>query len=518
MARQVVPISALRVDVRDSFGVSLAGLLFVAGTLGRAQQKLFWHDEIFTAVVAALPRGEVWGALRDGLDLSAPGFHVLTRISQAIFGSGLLGTRMPALIGVFLAAVCAGIFVRRRYGAAAGLCSMLLLLCGDAYFYAYEARPYGPLLGFAGAALVCWQSAVSAVQRRAWLAGLFASLAAALACHYYAVLLFIPIGLAELARFSRTRTPDWPLWLSVCGSLLLLVPFLPLIASVGQYSVGHFAPPQLRTVVNSYESTASELAVPLLLTLLAAGTRAFRSARSEEARDWSATSHEWVLATAMTLLPVFAFVLAMGWTNALEPRYYLPWTLGFSILVPLTIAELSRYGRRIVVTLAAALFLWFGARQAMSARWLAHESPELRSVYPQLFDPANGTWPIVIGHPHVYLVAAYYAEPALQRRLVTLTRPGEASSPDGALYISTRSFRAMAKRLPLQLEDFDAFTARHSIFFLYGPSSDWLIGALRARGAVLILRGADPDTQRFPMSRPAPSYWFFEVRMPHASG
>ena len=158
-------MSVPRTLVRDSFIVSLAGVLFVAGTLGRAHQKLFWHDEIFTAVMAALPRDDVWAALREGLDLSPPGFHLLTRISHAIFGSGLLGTRMPALIGVFLAAVCAGVFVRRRYGAPAGLCAMLLLLCGDAYLYAYEARPYGPVLGFAGAAIVCWQSAVSAVQR-----------------------------------------------------------------------------------------------------------------------------------------------------------------------------------------------------------------------------------------------------------------------------------------------------------------------------------------------------------------
>jgi hypothetical protein len=493
-------------------------VLFVAGTLGRAHQKLFWHDEIFTAVMAALPRDDVWAALREGLDLSPPGFHLLTRISHAIFGSGLLGTRMPALIGVFLAAVCAGVFVRRRYGAPAGLCAMLLLLCGDAYLYAYEARPYGPVLGFAGAAIVCWQSAVSAVQRRAWLAGLFASLAAALACHYYAVLLFIPIGLAELARFLRTRQPDWPLWLSVCGSLLPLILFLPLIASVGQYSAGHFAPPRLRTVLNSYESTASELAVPFLLTLLAAGTLAFRSGRREDARDRSGTAHEWVLAAALTLLPVFAFALAWGWTNALEPRYYLPWTLGLSILVPFTIAELSPYGQRILVTLASVLFLWFGARQALSARWLAHESPELRSMYPRLFEPANGTWPIVIANPHVYLVATYYAEPALQRRLITLTRPGEASTPAGAMDTSSRSFRAMAKRFPLQLEDFDAFTARHSTFLVYGPPSNWVLASLRARGAVLVLRGEDADTQLFPMSRPAPSYFLFEVRLPHAPG
>jgi uncharacterized membrane protein len=169
-------------------GVSAVLVLYMLGTLGRAHEKLLWHDEIYTITVARLQTDAVWAALRDGVDLNPPGFYLLTRASHVIFGEGLIGSRMPAVLGVLLAGLCAAVYVRKRHGPFAGIVAMLLLFGSDAYLYAYEARPYGPVLGLGGVALVCWQSATVAHHRPAWLAGLFASLAGAMACHYYAML------------------------------------------------------------------------------------------------------------------------------------------------------------------------------------------------------------------------------------------------------------------------------------------------------------------------------------------
>ena len=57
--------------------------LFAVGTLSRARQKIFWHDEIFTVLVAQLPLGELWPALRAGVDLSSPGFHLLAKANHS---------------------------------------------------------------------------------------------------------------------------------------------------------------------------------------------------------------------------------------------------------------------------------------------------------------------------------------------------------------------------------------------------------------------------------------------------
>ena len=67
------------------------------------------------------------------------------------------------------------------------LMGMLLpLSIPQAYFYAYEARAYGMVLGFCGAAVVCWDLAHATPWRGLALLGLPLCLAAAVASTLYA--------------------------------------------------------------------------------------------------------------------------------------------------------------------------------------------------------------------------------------------------------------------------------------------------------------------------------------------
>jgi len=97
------------------------------------------------------------------------------------------------------------------------------------FYFATEMRCYGILLGLTGIALVCWQHAAEKRWRRASIAGLFLSLTGALCCHYYAVLLWVPFGLAELTRAKIARRIDKPVWAALLCSPLILVVFLPAI-------------------------------------------------------------------------------------------------------------------------------------------------------------------------------------------------------------------------------------------------------------------------------------------------
>src|ERR1017187_2720902 len=67
--------------------------------------------------------------------------------------------RFPELIGFLAASLCLFHFIRRRTNALYGLVGMLACGITGAYPFAYEARPYGLVLGFCGLALVCWQAA-----------------------------------------------------------------------------------------------------------------------------------------------------------------------------------------------------------------------------------------------------------------------------------------------------------------------------------------------------------------------
>jgi hypothetical protein len=498
-------------------GASLVGVLYLLGTLGRAHQKLFWHDEIFTVVLAQLGPAALWGALRTATDLNPPAFYLATRAGEMIFGRGLIGSRMPAVMGVLAAALCAGLFVRRRYGPFAGLVTILLFLGTDAYLYSYEARPYGLVLGLAGAALVCWQStsSTSPVRYAGAVAGLCASLTIAIACHYYAVLLLIPIAAAEVSRFLRRRQPRWPVWIGTGVALAPALVCWPLIASAREYSAGFFAPPSLRTVLDSVQSTISPLLVPLLVMLVVvSAVRVFGGLSDREAYSATAADEqdEWVLAATLVTLPLLAYACAVVWTHALVARYYLPWTLGFSILVTITIAR-SGVGNRVLPVMAIVLLGWVGARQALSARWLVRPSPDLRAMYPTLVDQSNGEIPVVIGHSHVFLVAQYYAPPPLASRLVKLTWADAPGTPD----TSTRAFRRLQRLRPLRLDDFDTFIRHHRHFLFYGPTPDPVLDKIRRAGGLAVLRRDDEDTQLFPMSRPGP-YTLFEVTFVRADG
>jgi len=100
------------------------------------------------------------------------------------------------------------------------------------------------VLGFAAFSLLCWQSLADDRRRILSLAGLSASLAAALASHYYAVLIFVPLVLGEGARtIVRRRLDPW-VWLAFAVATIPLWVFLPLIQSGRQLSGTFWAKPR----------------------------------------------------------------------------------------------------------------------------------------------------------------------------------------------------------------------------------------------------------------------------------
>src|SRR5215472_12935939 len=84
-------------------------------------------------------------------------------------------------------------------------------------------------MGFTALALVCWQQILENQWRGLSLFGLWISLAACISLHYYAILIWIPFGLAELTRLWIRKRPDWPVWIAVLAALAPLLLFLPAI-------------------------------------------------------------------------------------------------------------------------------------------------------------------------------------------------------------------------------------------------------------------------------------------------
>ena len=130
---------------------------------------------------------------------------------------------MPSLAGFLLAALTMFFFVRRRFGTlAAGAAAATPALTGAA-IYAYEGRPYGLMLGLAGAAILAWQGRRDARWRS--VAPLLSALALAAGAltHYYFGLVLLPLAAGEAVRSWRNRRVDWPIVIAFGGALVPLV-------------------------------------------------------------------------------------------------------------------------------------------------------------------------------------------------------------------------------------------------------------------------------------------------------
>jgi len=211
------------------FSIAYFGLTFY-----RASRKLFWLDELVTVYLCRLPDFKsVWHAVLNGVDFNPPVLYLVTRFSERIFGEGHIATRLPEIVGFWVFCLCLFRFVSLRLSVLSACVSLLFPLVTGAYWYAYEARAHGLVLGFCGIALVSWQAAAENTARRGWwLFALGGSLACALLTHSFAFLIFIPIFLGELWRATSGKHVDWPVWTTIGVSSLALLASIPLVSKV----------------------------------------------------------------------------------------------------------------------------------------------------------------------------------------------------------------------------------------------------------------------------------------------
>ncbi len=178
--------------------IVLVSLLYFADMALRASHKCFWFDELYTVSLCRLPDlSSTWAAVTHGVDFNPPLLYVFTRGVQWMFGEGLIVTRLPAMIGVWIFCLCLFFFVTRRAGVIAGFIAGAFPFFTLVQYYAYEARSHGVSLAWCGLALVCWQRRKEEASG-IWLAGFGLSFLGALLTHVYAVYLVIPFVVVEV--------------------------------------------------------------------------------------------------------------------------------------------------------------------------------------------------------------------------------------------------------------------------------------------------------------------------------
>jgi hypothetical protein len=444
---------------------------FLACSLARALRTPIWYDELYTLYLAQLPNiKSIWIALKSGLDLNPPLSYLLTRGSLALFSPAELALRLPSSVGFAVMSLCLYRFVRRRLPAAFAWAAATFPVATLAYDYAFEGRPYALVLGFTGLALIGWQSAADGPRRAGGIALMVVSLAAAIYCHFFAVLVFLPIGFGELARaWSRKRID-----LAVCVALVVaLFPILslrPLIKVAGAYRGTFWSKPNWAQNVNFYRALLEDATFPLFATLVLLviiGRYATREGRQDEpltagGDEERVPLHEFTAALVLVALPFLGFLLAkIASGGAYTERYALPSVMGFALILTYGGARLRRLGAIPGVVMSVCVVGWFFLYQLHALNTPVAASVQVSDADFQSTQANN--LPIVVSRSFLFLQAHRDLSPPLSKRLVFLTQ-GTTTDEIGLSRLS--------EWVPLKVEDFDGFVKSHARFYLCGYPAD----------------------------------------------
>jgi hypothetical protein len=403
--------------------------------------KSFWFDELQTLQISSLPSlGRIWDALIHGADFNPPLLFSITHLSQAVFGNGHIGTRLPEILGFWVFCLCLFRFVSMRFGALAGFITMGVPLLTTSYSYATEARAYGIVLGFCGLALVCWQSCASRSDRRFWPAvGLFVSLAAALLTHTYAFLLFIPPAAGEVMRFVTTRRFDRVTAAALCAAAPAVLVSVPLLASARRLGAGSEWGASVRMLLHTYDALFHPI-ITLLVVVVAIifiEYAIYGSTRITESRCFEL--HEQVVLFTFLSLPIFAYLAAAVSKAPMMDRYSLATVTGLACLIGVTISRRNVLGLLGLVVMSFLIAVdAYGFRtdveiiEPSSSTAISTWLDGFKERYKWMADEKTKNLPIVLLDDLDFVPTIYYAPQEIASRLVYIK--DSEDDIDGLLY------------------------------------------------------------------------------------
>lgn len=468
----------------------------------RASQKYFWYDELFTVYLSRLPNfRSLWDALRHGADFNPPLVYLLTKISQAIFGTGLISTRLPEIVGFWVMCICLYEFVKRRAGRLPGSVAMMLPMLTGAFYYAYEARPYGIILGLCGLALVSWQKVLDASARGWWLTGLSVFLFAAFMLQCYAVVIVVPFALVEAFRSLRSKRVEWAMWVALLAPVIVAVPsYIPLLRVYSSQAAGsNYArafTADWAQITKFYLFLLTPWLLIGLVTVVLIAIDRIRNSQSEtELRRWdSNVASEIGLVVCLIAVPAFGVVLGKLVHGPFFARYFLSATIGVCALAGLALGARNRANTiALIVATIVAVTLAFQFTRLLWHSYKGWGEPltepsthitldttpgQPLDNHPLLVSQLHGSLPIGVPLSLDFLYLKYYS-PELAPRLYLLG----GSDRDFSLV----GFRRVHEWIPVKYDHlltYDEFLRSFPNSLLYGDTVASLAG-LAQRGATI---------------------------------
>lgn len=483
--------------------------LMVLDAAAQACAKPLWFDELITYSLARLPNlGLLWNALLTAADAQPPLAHLSMRASHFLFGEGELASRLPNLAGFVLMSAALYLAIRRRQGGLYAICGVLFAWTTMGYEYAYEARPYGLMLGFGACAYLGWQLCTEDGRPRWAIAALAMALALALSSHYYAALILAPLSIGELVRTRMRGRLDWPVWGAFAAGSLAFAAHLPFIVAIrNQFQSGYWRGVGWNDILVFYFSLLQASVVPVAVMAVICGVvKARTAAKAKAPADLigGLPRHEAIAAVCWGALPVVYVAASIFGTGGFTNRYALVSLVGVALVFVMVLYDALQSNRAAVAAGALALVAGFLAiRIVPTVEVYSGTTPleALRDVELANLErsiPADGD-AIAVASPLKYSQYAHYSSEQLKRRLVYPidTAAARAHTPGDNCDVTLRE---LSRWIPLATPAFADFRHSHASFYVaaWKPAPfDWLSKALRHEGAQLDPVAADGDIEVF---------------------
>jgi Dolichyl-phosphate-mannose-protein mannosyltransferase len=477
---------------RRTLTLLVAFYLLIATT--QSLLKLLWVDELITFYISRQPGFHgVWRALQAGADPNPPLMHLLVKLSTAAFGAHAIAMRLPAILCVLLAIVAMWSILRRWVTPAYAAAGILAFMATRGFDYAYDARSYAPLMGFAMAALALWLKSndLRGPRRILTLAGMSLALAAGISSNYYGVLAFFPIAVGEIVldRVDRFRPPAW---LALLIGAIPLPFYLPLI----RHNIAEFTPhawnrahPSM--ILWSYLELVEGIFWPVLaLAIIFAYRKLKRPNPSPEIPNAPEVAALWTL----ILYPFLGFLIAIAGAGMISPRCVAPVCCGFGLAFGVLAQKLFGGNRRAATIIVISLVIWVSVREGVCANILWEQRNAFFALQREVESVPECR--ILVGDSSFVLPLAYYSDPDTQSRIafpidfaaIHQFEPDDSGEQNlwagryGVFPISIGT-----------LEDVEMFDC--SAFVVARPNG-WLAHIAASRGVILSVYGGDQNWGR----------------------
>jgi len=475
-------VGAIRTFVEGHFWsiVILFGVVFLAGLIGVDIRKKMWADELITFYVARQASlREIVNASLDGCDLTPPLYSIVVHFLLAWMPSDSLAVRLPSTLGfcgMFFGLVA---FCRRRWPAEYAVIPALIA-SSACIRYATEGRSYGLVLGCMAGALVCWQAAAEGKRRRVTVPLLALCLMAGVALHFFAVFVAVPLVVAEIVRWIKSRKFDFAVLATLAAGLPVLLLHYPMIDAAKPIQEHYWSPARWSTLTDMYIAYTKAMCLVPVLVLVVSWLIPKRLLADGPKVSRGLTTAEWAAVLTFPLLPLGIFVLSNFATGIFVDRYVLWAVAGSALAIGAGLYE--RAGRKTAVgigTSAVLLYTIFAAE--VSGLQVLTFSPESAQQIQDLSRLTDNSQPLVVANVHVFQEVSYYVDPKLRDRLI-FPENQELELQYLGQDTAALTMPAFGRHAKLQVVDYDSLVLAHPRFILVAGPDDYLLDHLKSSG------------------------------------